>query len=94
MRHILPYEPAQKDLAQVSGRMRRTSNVNRSLFAHLVLCLAAIHCGAAPGGVDLSFNPGSGIDGDVYAIAPLADGKLIVGGSFNTVQGPGRESRG
>ncbi|PJB14129.1 MAG: hypothetical protein CO118_10235 [Flavobacteriales bacterium CG_4_9_14_3_um_filter_32_8] len=36
------------------------------------------------GGIDASFNPGNGTDGGVSAIAIQPDGKIIIGGSFNT----------
>jgi uncharacterized delta-60 repeat protein len=42
---------------------------------------------AAPGDVDLSFDPGSGVDGGVSAIVVQPDGRFIIGGSFSTVKG-------
>jgi len=42
---------------------------------------------AAPGDVDLSFDPGSGVNGPVNAVAVQPDGKVIIGGSFTTVKG-------
>src|SRR5688500_9591523 len=42
---------------------------------------------AAPGDVDLSFDPGSGVNGSVTALAVQPDGKVIIGGSFTTVKG-------
>jgi uncharacterized delta-60 repeat protein len=42
---------------------------------------------AAPGELDTSFNPGSGVDNTVYAIAVQPDGKIVVGGFFSTVKG-------
>lgn len=40
------------------------------------------------GSLDPSFSPGTGIeDGDVYAVAIQADDKVVVGGSFISVQG-------
>ena len=47
---------------------------------------------AAPGDVDLSLDPGSGVNGGVKAMALQPDGKLIVGGSFTTVRGLARQS--
>lgn len=47
---------------------------------------------AAPGDVDLSFDPGSGINGEVKAMALQSDGKLIVGGRFTAVSGLARQS--
>lgn len=42
---------------------------------------------AAPGDVDLSFDPGSGINGPVRAVAVQPDGKVIISGQFTTVKG-------
>jgi uncharacterized delta-60 repeat protein len=42
---------------------------------------------AATGDVDLSFDPGSGVNGPVYAVALQLDGKVIIGGNFTTVKG-------
>ncbi len=52
---------------------------------HLTLLACPSH--AAPGDVDLSFDSGSGIDGPVSTVAVQADGKIIIGGSFRTVNG-------
>ena len=41
----------------------------------------------AAGNVDLSFDPGSGVNGQVAAIALQPDGKMIIAGQFTTVQG-------
>lgn len=37
------------------------------------------------GSLDLTFDPGGGTDGPVYALAPQADGRLLVGGFFSIV---------
>jgi uncharacterized delta-60 repeat protein len=47
---------------------------------------------AAPGGVDLSFDAGSGVNGEVKAMALQSDGKLLIAGSFTTVRGLARAS--
>jgi len=39
------------------------------------------------GALDTSFNPGSGANGTVYAVAIQDDGKVIIGGTFTTVNG-------
>ena len=44
----------------------------------------------APGDVDLSFDPGSGINGTVNAMVLQPDGKLLVGGDFTTANGLAR----
>jgi uncharacterized delta-60 repeat protein len=53
----------------------------------VLLLLHACAKGATPGEVDLSFNPGSGVDGGLSAVARQTDGKLIIGGDFSTVRG-------
>ena len=40
---------------------------------------------AAPGDVDLSFDPGSSLNGAVQAIVVQGDGKVLIGGFFSTV---------
>jgi uncharacterized delta-60 repeat protein len=39
------------------------------------------------GMVSAPFNPGTGVDGTVFAIAVQPDGKLLIGGDFTTVNG-------
>ena len=39
----------------------------------------------ADGSLDTTFNPGSGADGIVYDVAVQADGKILLGGNFYTV---------
>ncbi|MGI8966063.1 MAG: delta-60 repeat domain-containing protein, partial [Limisphaerales bacterium] len=41
----------------------------------------------AAGDVDLSFDPGSGVNGPVNAVAVQPDGKVIIGGQFTMVKG-------
>jgi uncharacterized delta-60 repeat protein len=41
------------------------------------------------GSIDTSFNPGTGFSGSVYSIAIQSDGKIIVGGNFNSYNGNG-----
>jgi hypothetical protein len=55
----------------------------------LLLLIGALSNGshAAPGDVDLSFDPGSGVNGTVQAFAVQPDGKLIIVGQFNMVKG-------
>ncbi len=40
-----------------------------------------------PGYVDTTFNPGAGMNSDVYALALQSSGKIIAGGSFTIVNG-------
>jgi uncharacterized delta-60 repeat protein len=42
---------------------------------------------AAPGDVDLSFDPGSGVNGEVLSIVAQPDGKALIAGQFTTVRG-------
>ncbi len=46
----------------------------------------------ADGTLDTSFNPGSGTDVDVYAVVPLSDGKILIGGDFTTYNGTARRA--
>jgi uncharacterized delta-60 repeat protein len=39
----------------------------------------------ADGGLDTSFDPGAGANGNVRTLAVEADGKIVIGGSFTTV---------
>lgn len=39
------------------------------------------------GSLDATFDAGSGADGEVYAVAVQADGNVLVGGAFTTVDG-------
>ncbi|MDB6016955.1 MAG: Delta-60 repeat-containing protein [Pedosphaera sp.] len=41
----------------------------------------------ADGSLDTTFNPSSGVDGNVNAVARQKDGKLVIGGSFANVNG-------
>jgi uncharacterized delta-60 repeat protein len=41
----------------------------------------------AAGDVDLSFDPGSGVNGTVNAVVLQPDGKVLIGGEFTTVKG-------
>ncbi len=42
---------------------------------------------AQPGALDLSFNPGSGADTQIYTTSIQQDGKIIIGGRFNSYNG-------
>ncbi len=42
---------------------------------------------AASGDVDLSFDPGSTVNGTVNAVVVQSDGKVLIGGQFTTVHG-------
>lgn len=42
------------------------------------------------GAVDPTFNPGSGADNPVYAVAMQSDNKILIGGAFSSFNGIGR----
>jgi uncharacterized delta-60 repeat protein len=66
----------------------RTIILAGSLLLQLnTLCFQA---SGAAGDVDLSFDPGSGVNGPVTAVALQPDGKVIIGGQFTTVKGLAR----
>ena len=44
------------------------------------------------GSLDLNFNPGGGVNGPVYAVGVQGDSKIVVGGSFDTVDFRSRNS--
>ncbi|MFA7379816.1 MAG: T9SS type A sorting domain-containing protein [Bacteroidia bacterium] len=44
----------------------------------------------ADGSLDASFNPGTGANGDVRKISIQSDGKIMIGGSFTSYNGTGR----
>ncbi len=64
----------------IGGHFTLINNVWRSNIARL----------NANGSLDTSFNPGSGMNYAVWALAVQADGKIVVGGDFTTVNGAGR----
>jgi uncharacterized delta-60 repeat protein len=57
-----------------------------------LLAVIALQAHAAPGDVDLSFDPGSGMNAGVTAIVVQSDGKVLIGGSFTTIQNAYRGS--
>ena len=58
----------------VGGLFSTINGTNRSRVARL----------STDGTVDISFNPGSGADNPVFALAVQPNEKVLVGGSFNT----------
>lgn len=61
----------------IGGAFTSFNGTNRNYIARL----------NADGTLDNMFNPGSGFDGHVHAIAIQPDGKIIVGGDFTTFNG-------
>ncbi len=55
----------------------------------LHLCLTPLATGAG-GDVDLTFVPGTGVNGPVSAVALQPDGRIIIAGQFTTVKGLAR----
>lgn len=68
--------------------------LNRTLVmvVGLVLQLSEFACRshAAAGDVDLSFDPGSGVNGNVTCVLVQPDGKVLIAGAFTTVKGLAR----
>ena len=60
------------------------------LTASLWLALAVGRAQAAPGEVDLTFDPGSAVNSQVRATAIQGDGKILIAGFFTTVHGAAR----
>jgi uncharacterized delta-60 repeat protein len=69
----------------------KESNLVRTLTlaASFLLQVSTLcpHSRGAAGDVDLSFDPGSGVNGEVNAVALQPDGKVIIAGYFSTVRG-------
>lgn len=61
----------------VAGQFGTFDGTNRSRIARL----------NPDGSLDLSFDPGSGANGDVYAVAVQADGRVLLAGNFTAVNG-------
>lgn len=58
----------------------------------LQLCAFCTHAFGAAGDVDLSFDPGSGVNGAVNAFVVQLDGKVIIAGPFTAVKGLARRN--
>ncbi len=73
--------------------MKPLSLPGKFLFAAGILAvLLRHHSHAAPGELDLSFDPGSGVNGPVTSLVVQPDGRAIIAGSFSTVRGLMRKS--
>jgi len=68
--------------------------MKRQISILIVLCIVQLYTpnlkAQNPGDLDLLFNPGD-IDGSVYDIVVQSDGKIIIGGSFTTINGIARD---
>src|SRR5688572_5666957 len=70
--------------------MKKRNLISSTILAgSLLLQLSTLcfHSRGAAGDVDLSFDPGSGVNGPVQAVAVQPDGKVIIAGQFTTVKG-------
>lgn len=62
----------------------------KHIYTTLLFTLT-INTNAQPGALDLSFNIGMGADSSILATAVQADGKIVVGGEFNTFNGQAKQ---
>lgn len=65
----------------IAGRFRTYRTVTRNLVARLL----------SDGTLDATFNPGTGPDTSVNAVAVEASGRVLIGGGFSTVSGQNRK---
>ncbi len=61
----------------VGGSFSSIDNISRNGIARL----------NADGSLDLSFDPGAGADGPIYAVALQGDGRVVVAGDFTMMRG-------
>src|SRR5262249_15352254 len=66
------------------SKIRITTCAALLTFGQLLL---AVRSSGAPGDLDTSFAPGSGLNNTVAAVALQPDGKVLIGGFFTTVKG-------
>jgi uncharacterized delta-60 repeat protein len=64
----------------IGGIFTTFNGIGRSRIARL----------SGDGSVDLSFNPGTGVDNDVNSIAVQTDGRVLIAGLFTTLNGTAR----
>ena len=82
----------------VLHRLRPASRLARTFVRVLTgFCLlgglSSARAQQNPGGVDPTFNPGAGVHGfEVFSLALQPDGKILIGGSFDAVNGVARTS--
>ncbi len=76
-----------------SARRRVCQFLGHTRFGVVLLLIAWLFSAnlfAAGGGLDTTFDPGTGANSDIRAIALQPDGKMIIGGAFTTLRGIGR----
>jgi uncharacterized delta-60 repeat protein len=66
----------------IAGLFTTVNGTNRNSIARL----------NADGSLDGSFNPGTGVNGTVSSVALQLDGKVLIGGSFTSVNGTNRNN--
>jgi uncharacterized delta-60 repeat protein len=76
--NVLVPQPDGKVL--LGGFFTFINHTSRNFFARL----------SSDGSVDATFNPGTGANNTVWALALQADGKVLVGGDFSSVDGVAR----
>ena len=64
----------------IGGEFTYYNGTDRSYIARL----------NADGSLDTSFNPGSGVNAQVYSVVAQADGKVLIGGIFTSYNGTAR----
>lgn len=74
---VYPTNTVNAGKVLIGGDFTQVNGVARARIARLNV----------DGSLDTTFNPGSGADGVVRALAIQADGKILVGGSFATLNG-------
>ncbi len=75
-----------KTRTECENQLRTQSRRLSAITAAILLVAGTVQTTpGAPGDVDPTFDPGSGICGSVNALAVQGDGKALVGGSFHTV---------
>ncbi len=78
----------QTGVFQVSRQTRILCLIVSVVFCLVMILTGGERAGAAGGNLDTSFNPGgAGVDGIVYAVAVLPDGKTLIGGGFSSYNG-------
>lgn len=73
--------------------MKRTRIITGILALSLLLTLISIlpaRADLTPGHLDVGFDPGNGADEEVLAVALQPDGKVVIGGRFNTIDSTAR----
>jgi uncharacterized delta-60 repeat protein len=85
--------PTSHDWLKDNHAMKKLFSVRAIILTgSLLLQLGTLsfHSRGAAGDVDLSFDPGSGVNSAVNSVAVQPDGKVLIGGDFTTVKGLAR----